>query len=108
MLVCSYIRILNTFFLLVVLKKIQQGCAEVKSYQASIAATSQHYVLSPGAHQALTQIRDHLRFLAQLTEPKGTGDSDVIYLSADALANCFDRLAEDLDCIAQAAVPSGP
>ena len=64
------------------------------------------YLLPLVAHQALTQTRDHLRLLAQLTEPKGEGSPDVVYLSAEALAHCFDRLADDLDRIAQAASPS--
>jgi len=61
------------------------------------------YVLPATAHQALIRTRDHLRLLAQLTEPQGEGGPDVVYLSAEALAHCFDRLADDLDGIAQAA-----
>lgn len=66
------------------------------------------YVLPLTAHQALTQTRDHLRLLAQLTEPHGEHGPDVVYLSAEALAHCFDRLADDLDRIAQAVAPSAP
>ncbi|KWS02454.1 hypothetical protein AZ78_5121 [Lysobacter capsici AZ78] len=64
------------------------------------------YLLPAGAHQSLTQARDHLRLLAQLTEPQGDAGPDVIYLSAQALAHCFDRLADDLDRIAEAVGPS--
>lgn len=61
------------------------------------------YLLPATAHLALTQTRDHLRLLAQLTEPQGEASPDVVYLSAQALANCFDRLADDLDRIVGAA-----
>lgn len=59
------------------------------------------------ALQTLIQTRDQLRLLAQLTQPQGETYSDVVYLSAEALANCFDRLADDLDRIAEAVSPSG-
>jgi len=64
-----------------------------------------YYVLT-GDYLLLIQTRDHLRLLAQLTEPQGKGGPDVVYLSAEALAHCFDNLADDLDRIALAAVPS--
>jgi hypothetical protein len=66
------------------------------------------YSLPATALQALTQTRDQLRPLAQLTEPQGEGGPDVVYLSAQALAHCFDRLADDLDQIADAISRSGP
>ncbi|WP_144436253.1 XAC0095 family protein [Lysobacter antibioticus] len=65
------------------------------------------YLLPATAQQVLTQTRDQLRLLAQLTEPQGEGSPDVIYLSAQALAQCFDRLADDLDGVADAVRPSG-
>lgn len=65
------------------------------------------YSLPTSALRALTQTRDQLRLLAQLTEPQGEGGPDVVYLSAQALAHCFDRLADDLDRIAEAVSPSG-
>lgn len=65
------------------------------------------YLLPATAQQALTQTRDQLRLLAQLAEPHGEGGPDVVYLSAQALAQCFDRLADDLDRIAEAVSPSG-
>lgn len=64
--------------------------------------TSCCYSLPTTALQALTQTRDQLRLLAQLTEPQGEGSPDVVYLSAQALAQCFDRFADDLDRIAEA------
>jgi hypothetical protein len=67
-----------------------------------------NYLLSANAHQALTQTRDHLRLLAQLTEPQGEAGPDVVYLSAQALAHCFDRLADDLDRVAEAVDPVAP
>lgn len=74
----------------------------------SSVATHFDYLLPVGTHQILMQTRDHLRLLAQLTEPQGGSAVDVIYLSAEALAQFFDRLADDLDRIAQAAMPSAP
>ncbi|WP_428992588.1 XAC0095 family protein [Lysobacter antibioticus] len=62
--------------------------------------------LPAGALQVLTQTRDQLRLLAQLTEPHGEGGPDVVYLSAQALADCFDRLADDLERIVEAVSPS--
>lgn len=71
-------------------------------------ATFHTYALPADAHQSLAQTRDYLRLLAQLTEPKGDAGPDVVYLSAQALAYCFDCLADDLDLIAQAMTLSGP
>uniref|UniRef100_UPI003F4DEA69 XAC0095 family protein n=1 Tax=Lysobacter firmicutimachus TaxID=1792846 RepID=UPI003F4DEA69 len=65
------------------------------------------YLLPVTAQQALAQTRDQLRLLAQLTEPQGDGGPDVIYLSARALAECFDRFADELDRIAEGISPSG-
>lgn len=71
--------------------------------------TQSHTYLVPStAYEALTQTRDHLRLLAQLTEPQGEAGPDVIYLSAQALAHCFDRFADDLDRVAEAIDPVGP
>lgn len=74
----------------------------------TFAASSRSHRLTIDAHQALTQTRDHLRLLAQLTEPQGEAGPDVVYLSARALADCFDRLADDLDRVAEAIGPAGP
>ncbi len=66
------------------------------------------YFVPSTAYEALVQTRDHLRLLAQLTEPQGEVGPDVIYLSAQALAHCFDRFADDLDRVAQAIDPVVP
>ena len=70
------------------------------------AVVLSNYVLPASAHQALTQTRDHLRLLAQLTEPQAPDVPDQLSISAEALAVCFDRLADDLERIADAARPS--
>lgn len=69
-------------------------------------AAAQSYSLPATAHQALTQTRDHLRLLALLTEPHDENAPDQLSISAEALAYCFDRLADDLERIADAAIPS--
>jgi len=66
------------------------------------------YLLSSDAYIALANVRDHLRLLAQLTEPKGEGVLDIVYLSAEALAQCFERLADDVERIARTVTPSKP
>lgn len=71
-------------------------------------ATLPGYFLPVTAHQALIQTRDYLRLLAQLTEPQGEAGPDVVYLSAQALAHCFDRLADDLDRVTEAVEPIAP
>lgn len=73
---------------------------------SSPAAMPDNYVLPATAHQALTQTRDHLRLLALLTEPQAPDAPDTVSVSAEALAYCFDRLADDLERIADAARPS--
>lgn len=78
----------------------------MKNGKCSVAARC--CFLPADAHQALTQTRDHLRLLSQLTEPQGEAGPDVVYLSARALADCFDRLADDLDRVAEAIGPAGP
>ncbi len=70
------------------------------------AAAPNSYTLPATAHQALTQTRDHLRLLAQLTEPQAPDAPDQLSISAEALAVCFDRLADDLERIADAARPT--
>ncbi|WP_425479364.1 XAC0095 family protein [Lysobacter enzymogenes] len=55
--------------------------------------------LIDGRLKELVRVRDQLRLLAQLTEPQGEAGADVVYLSAEALAQCFDRFADDLDVV---------
>lgn len=63
------------------------------------------YLLPATAYLALIQTRDHLRLFAQLTEPQSEAGPDVVYLSAQALAHCFDRLADHMDRVAEAVDP---
>ena len=67
--------------------------------KASVAI-SEGYFISQRSYRSLVQARDHLRFLAQLADPLD-GAPDLIYLSAEALAQCFDRLADDLELVVQ-------
>jgi hypothetical protein len=61
------------------------------------------YLLPEDAHLALLQTRDQLRLLAVLADPRGI-DEPELRLSSGALAECFWRLAGDLDGVAKAAV----
>lgn len=61
------------------------------------------YLLPEDAHLALLQTRDQLRLLALLADPRGLDESE-LRLSPGALAECFWRLAGDLDGVAKAAV----
>ncbi|KRC31528.1 MULTISPECIES: hypothetical protein [unclassified Lysobacter] len=53
----------------------------------------------------LGQARDQLRLLGDLAAPVGEGADDRIALSAEALADCFVRLAEELEGVIDAATP---
>jgi hypothetical protein len=66
-------------------------------------ATPGGYLLPEDAHLALLQTRDQLRLLALLADPRGS-DEPELRLSSGALAECFWRLAGDLDGVARAAV----
>lgn len=61
------------------------------------------YVLPEDAHLALLQTRDQLRLLALLADPRGFEEPE-LRLPSGALAECFRRLAGDLDGVAKAAV----
>ncbi|MEG3790986.1 hypothetical protein V1318_12725 [Lysobacter sp. CCNWLW3] len=67
------------------------------------AVVLSNYVLPASAHQALTQP-------ATTCSPnwpsRRTWTPDLLSISAEALAVCFDRLADDLERIADAARPS--
>lgn len=78
----------------------------MQNEHSSPAIGPHSYSLPATAHQALTQTRDHLRLLALLTEPQAPDAPDTVSISAEALAYCFDRLADDLERIADAARPS--
>lgn len=73
--------------------------------QRASASPVNGFRLSLEAYVSLIQARDHLRLLGDLAEPVGEGSSNRIALSAEALANCFVRLAEDLEQIVDATTP---
>jgi len=81
--------------------------ADMQSRNPVVHPSSCCYSLPTTAVRTLIQTRDQLRLLAQFTEPQGEVGPGVIYLSAQALADCFDRFADDLDRIAEAVSPSG-
>ncbi|MCC4622371.1 hypothetical protein LL965_20780 [Xanthomonas cassavae CFBP 4642] len=68
-----------------------------------------YYLLPEDAQLRLLQTRDHLRFLAALARPRcvsSTSGSNEPPIPLDALAFCFDMLAEQLnDVLLQASVP---
>ncbi|MET4729598.1 hypothetical protein ABIE09_003412 [Lysobacter enzymogenes] len=74
----------------------------------TVVSCCQGCLLSKSARQALFQVRGQLRLLAQLTEPQGESVGDIVYLSADALAECFDRLARDIDHVVEMIGPPLP
>ena len=56
-----------------------------------------NYLLPLAAHVSLQHTRDHLRLLTQLSGGRSENDRDEIVISADALADTFSRIAEELD-----------
>jgi hypothetical protein len=68
-----------------------------------VRPTSEGYLLPEDAHFSLLQTRDQLRLLALLADPRGV-DEPELRLSSGALAECFWRLAGELDGVAKAAV----
>lgn len=79
----------------------------MRNERRSPGLTAYAWLLPTAALQALIETRDQLRLLVELTQSQGETGADVIYLSAEALANCFDHFAEDLERIAEAVCPSG-
>lgn len=55
------------------------------------------YLLPLEARLTLINTRDHLRLLSDLAEPRNDAHRDRIVVSTDSLAQCFDRLAGELD-----------
>jgi hypothetical protein len=55
------------------------------------------YHLPEAAHERLCQTREEIRLLADLTA-RISAEADHLQLSPNALARCFDRLANQLDC----------
>ncbi len=68
-----------------------------------------YYLLPENAQLRLLQTRDHLRFLAALARPRYVSNTSGINeppIPMDALAFCFDMLAEQLDdVLLQTTVP---
>ncbi|HEY1139597.1 MAG TPA: hypothetical protein VGE88_05265 [Lysobacter sp.] len=58
-------------------------------------------MLPLAAHAALVHTRDELRLLSSLTEPRNDDDRDEIVVSTQSLADCFSRIAEQLDDVLQ-------
>ena len=50
--------------------------------------------------------RDQLRLLRDLTVPVGEGEGDHITLSAEVLANCFVRIAGELEAVIEGVEPA--
>lgn len=76
-----------------------------KGHRTTVAGHIDWFRLPLEAYISLGQIRDQLRLLGDLAGPVGEGADDRIALSAAALADCFARLAEDLQQIVDAATP---
>jgi hypothetical protein len=55
------------------------------------------YHLPEAAHERLCQTREEIRLLADLTA-RISDEAGHLQLSPKALARCFDRLADQLDC----------
>ena len=55
------------------------------------------YHLPEAAHERLCHTREEIRLLADLTA-RISDEADHLQLSPGALARCFDRLADQLDC----------
>jgi len=53
------------------------------------------YHLPEAAHEQLCHTRDEIRLLADLTA-RISDEADYLQLSSNALARCFDRLADQL------------
>jgi len=54
------------------------------------------YCLPEAAHERLCDTREEIRLLADLTA-RISAEADQLLLSPNALARCFDRLADQLD-----------
>lgn len=59
--------------------------------------TTSTYLLPTDAHVTLRFVRDELKLLARLAEPRNDDDRDDIVLSTEALSDCFSRMAEQID-----------
>lgn len=77
----------------------------MRNEQRTIAGPVGGFRLSLGAYVGLAQIRDQLRLLGDLAVPVGEGADDRIVLSAEALADCFVRIAEELEAVIEGVEP---
>ena len=73
----------------------------------SIPAAFRGYLLPRSAHDSLTQTRDQLRLLAQLTEARRE-PTEYVVLSLDALSELFDRTASYVDDALSLVIQHGP
>jgi hypothetical protein len=62
---------------------------------AAFIPAALYYHLPESAHQQVLDARDQIRLLAELSARSDEGN-DSVSLSANALAGCFDRLADQL------------
>ena len=77
----------------------------MRNGQRTNAGPFNGFRLSTEAYVSLGLARDQLRLLGDLTVPVGEGSDDRIVLSAEALADCFARMAEELEDIIEGASP---
>ena len=77
----------------------------MRNGQRTNAGPFNGFRLSTEAYVSLGLARDQLRLLGDLTVPVGEGTDDRIVLSAEALADCFARIAEELEDIIEGASP---
>lgn len=77
----------------------------MRNGQRTNAGPVNGFRLSLEAYVSLGLARDQLRLLGDLTVPVGEGTDDRIVLSAEALADCFVRVAEELGQVIDAATP---
>lgn len=77
----------------------------MRNEQRVIAGPVAGFRLSLGAYVSLAQISDQLRLLGDLAVPVGEGADDRIVLSAEALADCFVRIAEELETVIEGVEP---
>ena len=59
--------------------------------------TTTTFLLPTDAYVTLRFVRDELKLLASLAEPRSDDDRDEIVVSTEALSDCFGRIAEQLD-----------
>ena len=77
----------------------------MRNEQRVIAGPVAGFRLSSDAYVMLGLTRDQQRLLGDLTVPVGEGPDDRITLSAEALVDCFVRIAEELEAVIEGAEP---